>query len=150
MINLNAVLPFISADKFYYYLLIMAPPNTARLILLSTGFLLLFSAFNTAQGLAAQVLTELDMGNMGFYSLAVLYCVFGFSSFVATPIVNKCGERASMFAGALCYTFYIASFILAATPSQYPDTDISKTLISVVILVAAAINGFGASILWVA
>ena len=96
------------------------------------------------------MLTELDLGNLGFYSLAVLYCVFGFSSFVATPIVNKCGERLSMFAGALCYTFYIASFILAATPTQYPDTSMSKTLISVVILIAAAINGFGASILWVA
>ena len=95
-------------------------------------------------------MTELDLGNLGFYSLAVLYCVFGFSSFVATPIVNKCGERLSMFAGALCYTFYIASFILAATPTQYPDTNMSKTFISAVILIAAAINGFGASILWVA
>lgn len=87
---------------------------------------------------------------MGFYSLGVLYCVFGFSCFFATPIVKKCGERASLFMGALCYTFYIASFILAAAPTQYPDANITSTLIWVVILIAAAINGFGASILWVA
>ena len=90
------------------------------------------------------------MGNLGFYSLGVLYCVFGFSCFFATPIVKKCGERMSLFMGALCYTFYIASFILASTPTQYPDSNISKTFIQVTIIIAAAINGFGASILWVA
>ena len=95
----------------------MAAPNFCRLIVLSSGFLLLFSAFNTAQGLAAQVLDELSLGNLGFYSLGVLYCVFGFSCFFATPIVKKCGERLSLFMGALCYTFYIASFILAAAPT---------------------------------
>ena len=94
-----------------------APLNFCRLLLLSTGFLLLFSAFNTAQGLAAQVLDELNLGDLGFYSLGVLYCVFGFSCFFATPIVKKCGERLSLFMGALCYTFYIASFILAAAPT---------------------------------
>ena len=54
-----------------------------------------------------------------------------------------------MFMGALCYTFYIASFVLASVPTQYPNVDISKTLIQVIILIAAAINGFGAAILWV-
>ena len=95
------------------------------------------------------MLDELELGNLGFYSLGGLYCVFGFSSFIATPIVKKCGERASMFMGALCYTFYIASFVLASVPDQYPNTSISKTLIQVIILIAAAINGFGAAILWV-
>ena len=56
----------------------------------------------------------------------------------------------AMVIGGLCYTFYIASFILAAAPTQYPDANISKTLITVVVLIAAAINGFGAAILWVA
>ena len=55
-----------------------------------------------------------------------------------------------MVIGGLCYTFYIASFILAAAPTQYPDANISKTLITVIVLIAAAINGFGAAILWVA
>ena len=54
-----------------------------------------------------------------------------------------------MFMGALCYTFYIASFVLASVPDQYPDVNISKVLIQVVIIIAAAINGFGAAILWV-
>ena len=52
--------------------------------------------------------------------------------------------------GSLCYTFYIASFILACIPDQFPSTNISKSFIGFVILFAAAVNGFGASILWVA
>ena len=126
------------------------PLNTARLIVLSIGFLLLGSVSKTAQGLSAEVMGELDLGNLGFYSLGVLYCFFGLSSFFATPIVKKCGLRMSLFMGASCYTFYIASFILASAPTQYPKSNISKTIIQVTNIVAAAINGFGASILWVA
>ena len=66
--------------------------------------------------MAAQVLVDLGFGDLGFYSLGVLYFAFSFSCFIATPIVNKCGERISMTLGALCYTLYIASFILASTP----------------------------------
>ena len=90
--------------------------NTCKLLILSTGFMLLFTVFNTAQNLASQVLDDLDFGNMGFYSLAVLYCVFSVCSFFASPFVNKCGERFSMTLGALCYTLYTACFVLASAP----------------------------------
>lgn len=59
-----------------------------------------------------------------------------------------------MTVGALCYTLYTGSFILASAPIKYPDQAdlwiLNKTLIKVVLLLTAAINGFGASILWVA
>jgi MFS family permease len=127
--------------------------NFGKLLILSLGFLLLFNVFNTAQNLASQVLDDLGFGDLGFYSLGVLYFAFSLSCFVATPIVNKCGERISMTVGALCYTLYTASFMLASAPLQYPDTDIwilKKGVIEAVIIVTAISNGFGASILWVA
>ena len=92
------------------------PVNFSRMLLLSIGFMLLFTAFLTAQGLAAQVLYELNLGNLGFYSVGTLYCVFGLSCFIATPIVNKCGEKAALVLGSVCYVFYLASFALAAAP----------------------------------
>ena len=57
--------------------------------------------------------------------------------------------------GALCYTLYTASFILASAPGQYPERAddlwiLNKSLIKAVILISAFINGFGAAILWVA
>ena len=87
-----------------------------KLLILSIGFQLLFSVFNTAQNLCTSVLDDLGFGNMGFYSLAVLYLTFSLSCFVATAIVNKCGERVCMVVGAMCYTAYTGCFILASTP----------------------------------
>lgn len=49
-----------------------------------------------------------------------------------------------MVLGSLCYACYIASFILASKHS------LDKSVIIAVILVTAALNGFGASMLWVA
>ena len=95
--------------------------NICKLLILSVGFQLLFSVFNTAQNLASQVLDDLGFGNLGFYSLGLLYFTFSFSCFVATPIVNKCGERIAMTLGAMCYTLYTASFILASTPIKFPE-----------------------------
>ena len=87
-----------------------------KLLILSIGFQLLFSVFNTASNLSSQVLEDLGFGNLGFLSLSILYFACSISCFVATPIVNKCGERFTMTVGALCYTFYTASFILASAP----------------------------------
>jgi len=94
---------------------------------------------------------ELGFGDLGFYSLSVLYFTFAFSCFIATPIVNKCGERFSMTAGALCYWLYISSFLLPAASIKYPESvDVDKAVIEAVILTTAAFNGFGAALLWVA
>jgi len=116
-------------------------------------FLLLFSVFNTAQSLAAKVLSDLGFGNLGFYSLAVLYFSFALSCLVASAIVNKMGERFSLAVGSQCYTLYISSFALAAASAEKPDSNswfLNSTFISSAILIAAAANGFGAAILWTA
>ena len=126
------------------------PLNSCRLLLLSIGFLFQFAAFMTAQGLAASVLEKADLGSMGFYSLALLYLIFSLSCFVATPIVNRCGERLSLSLGSLCYSAYIGSFILVSVPDQFPENKINASLVATLIMIGAAINGFGAAILWVA
>ncbi len=59
----------------------------------------------------------------------------------------------SLVIGAFCYTFYVASFVLPAFKTENPDSTswiFSRKFIEALILVAASINGFGASILWVA
>lgn len=91
-------------------------PNFGKLMVLSVGFMLMFSVFNTAQNLASNVLKDLGFGNMGFYSLAFLYLTFSLSCFVASAIVNKIGERVSMVSGSLCYTLYNGAFILSSAP----------------------------------
>ena len=127
--------------------------NICKLLILSFGFLLLFSVFMTAQNLAAEVLEDLGFGDLGFYSLGVLYFTFAFSCFIATPIVNKCGERFSMTLGAFCYFTYVSSFVFASASIKYEEKQLAileKGVIEAIILITAAFNGFGASILWVA
>jgi hypothetical protein len=62
-----------------------------------------------------------NFGNLGFYSLGILYGTFGIASFFATSIVKKCGDRIALGCGALCYVFYLASFIPPLIRSEYPD-----------------------------
>jgi hypothetical protein len=90
--------------------------NLDRLLILSVGFLLVFTAFNTAQNLAAKILRDNDLGDMGFYSLATVYASFGVCSLFSSNIVQSLGMRLSMFFGSACYVIYLASYILACYP----------------------------------
>ena len=59
----------------------------------------------------------------------------------------------SLFCGSLCYTFYISTFILTSYRSKSFELNkwyLNKDLIICIVYIAAAVNGFGASILWVA
>lgn len=120
----------------------MAYLNFDRLLLLSIGFFLLFSAFGTAQSLAPNVLQKDGLNNLGFHSLAILYFSFGFCSLFASTVVSKLGPRYSMVLGAFCYSLYIGTFIIASL--QAP-----KAALITAFYITAALNGFGASILWV-
>jgi hypothetical protein len=127
--------------------------NFEKIILCSIGFLFLFSTFFTASGLAGKVLADNDFGKLGFYSLGLLYIVFAFCCFFATKIVKKCGRRFSLVGGSLCYSFYISTFILSSYRTYHLDSDawyLNKKFIILIVYLSAAVNGFGASILWVA
>ena len=99
------------------------PFNYSRLVCMSFGFTLLFTSYITAQGLATKVLKDNDFGNLGFYSLGVLYFVFGCSSFITAPIVRKLGDKCTLSVGALCYAFYTGSFIVPLMRTQYPENE---------------------------
>ncbi len=110
---------------------------------------MLFTAFNSADNLAAKVLREDGYKELGFYSMASLYLVFAITGFTSKALVNKLktdalGYRPPLFLGGLCYFFRILCFLLPASfGTSY------HTLTSVLILLTAALNGFGAGILWV-
>jgi len=72
---------------------------------------------------------------------------------VAAPTVHALGDKWSLILGSLTYAIYTASQILPVLRSENPD---NKTLHNMynfmygLILFTAALNGWGASILWVA
>ena len=87
--------------------------------------------------------------------MATLYLVFAFCSFASSAIVNKLGSKASLFIGGLCYSFWVLCFLPAALYKDHehdanPIFLLNKTFIYFLSIFSAAINGFGAGILWVA
>jgi hypothetical protein len=99
------------------------PTNFGKLVQMSFGFTILFTAYITSQALATKVLKDNDFGNLGFYSLGVLYFVFGCSSFITAPIVRKLGDKKALSIGAICYAFYTGSFIIPLMRSEYPENE---------------------------
>jgi len=104
--------------------------NLFSVIQLGATFTILFLAYNTAQGFESSV-----NKNLGLWSLSVLYFVFSFSNLFAGAIVQKLGEKLSLFFGALGYVIFLAANVY---PTFY-------TLIP-----GAAVIGLGAAVLWTA
>jgi MFS family permease len=85
--------------------------------------------------------------------MATLYFVFAIFSFFSTAIVNKIGTKMSLFIGGLCYWLWVFCFLPPAFYPEHKDSDIfiyKKSFIWFLSLFSAAVNGFGAGILWVA
>lgn len=104
-------------------------------------------------GIITEILSDSGFANLGFYAQGFLYFTFGICSFVAAPTVHALGDKWSLILGSLTYAIYTASQILPVLRSENPD---NKTLAGMynfmygLILFTAALNGWGASILWVA
>lgn len=130
--------------------------NLDRVSVLSIAFMLLFTAFNSADNLAAKILREDGFEGLGFYSMAALYLVFAITGFFSKGLVHKMSDnsetkRLPMFIGGLCYFLRIMFFLLPAYfKSESHSWLTSPTTITVLIIVTAMFNGFGAGILWVA
>jgi len=85
--------------------------------------------------------------------MGILYLVFAFASFVATPIVNRLGSKYSLFFSSLMYALYISTFILASYRGHHMDSEfwfLNKSLIIFFIYLASGLCGFGGAVLWVA
>lgn len=126
--------------------------NFEKVVLLSIGFLLLFSTFFTASGLAGKVLADNDLGQHGYYSLAVLYLAFSFWSLYAKQLVARLGSRCSLIVAAITNACYCAAFILPTYPMPLTkNASYDFCILRIILLYLTAIaNGFGGSLIWFA
>ena len=97
--------------------------NLCRLILMSTAFLVLFTGYMTAQGLATKILNDASYGKLGFWSLGILFLTLGLSSIFLAPVALKCGDKWVMMLGSLCYAAYTGAFILPLILNENKNTD---------------------------
>jgi len=105
--------------------------NFYNLLVLSSGFMVLFAAYNSLQNFE----TSLLPGNLGNESLGVLYGTVCITVFAAPMTVHYLTEKWTMILGGISYVVYMISLV---------------KIIRAVVLVMSIVIGAGAAILWVA
>ena len=91
--------------------------------------------------------------SLGFECLATLYIVFAFSSFFSHAIIGVVGSLPkAMSTATLGYFCWICCFILPSKLREWPEGEtvpwiLDDSVIKVLLLLTAAINGAGAGIL---
>jgi len=131
----------------------MCQLNCGRLLYICVGIFMLMNAVNLTQCICSKVLQDNGYGNLGFYALGVMFGIFGLCSLIILPLIKKLGDRMSMIIGTISYFIYIGTQFLALLRSKYPDSWLGApymhTVIYVMLLVTAAMNGFGCALYWV-
>ena len=100
-----------------------------NVLVLSFSLMLLFAAFNTLQ----QWMTSM-LGSLGNTALTIIYIAVC-SALMFTPMLTeRLTHKWAILLGASCYLLFMGSLAYGSTP---------------LILACSAVNGFGASLLWV-
>ncbi|XP_076243264.1 UNC93-like protein MFSD11 [Calliopsis andreniformis] len=112
--------------------------NFINVMILSWGFMLVFTAFQTMGNIEKTVLQSIRMEDPNFTgeaytSLAIIYAVFATCNWLAPSYISMTGPRAAIFTGACCYVFFIGSFLWPQNALLYS---------------ASCLLGLGAALIW--
>ncbi|XP_050466829.1 UNC93-like protein MFSD11 [Cataglyphis hispanica] len=109
-----------------------------NVIILSVGFMLVFTAFQTMGNIEKTVLTSIHGEDSSFnadayISLAIIYGVLATCNWLAPSYISVTGPRVAILTGSCCYVLFIASFF-------YPH--------EALLYVMSAVLGVGAALIW--
>ncbi|KAI4496510.1 hypothetical protein M0804_000320 [Polistes exclamans] len=109
-----------------------------NVIVLSFGFMMVFTAFQTMSNIEQTVLASIRKDDPSFNadaytSLAILYAVFAICNWLAPSYISLTGPRVAIVTGCCCYVLFIASFL-------WPHPAFLYTV--------SAILGAGAAFIW--
>jgi len=121
-------------------------------MILSAGFFFLFYGFNSTLFIATKVLKDNGFDNLGSYSLAFLYLCMTIGTILAPSIVYKLGAKLTLMIGSFQYVMWIIaiSFTTISNGSETEAGRLNKSVVTAMVLITSALNGFGASMLWIA
>ncbi|XP_076377988.1 UNC93-like protein MFSD11 isoform X1 [Megalopta genalis] len=112
--------------------------NFINVMLLSWGFMLVFTAFHAMQNIEKTVLQSImdeDHSFTGdaYTSLSIIYAVFATCNWLAPSYISITGPRISILTGACCFILFLASFL-------WPQ--------DVLLYIASCVLGLGAALIW--
>ncbi|KAF7993425.1 hypothetical protein HCN44_010011 [Aphidius gifuensis] len=109
-----------------------------NVIMLSFGFMLVFTAFQTMGNIEKTILESIKQDDKtfdgdGYQSLAIIYAALAACNWLAPSFISMTGPRVAIFIGSCCYAFFIGTFLIPSSTLLY---------------IASGILGFGGSLLW--
>ncbi|KAJ8683273.1 hypothetical protein QAD02_019065 [Eretmocerus hayati] len=109
-----------------------------NVMVLSWGFMLVFTAFQTMGNIEKKVLASIQedepsFNGDGYVSLCIIYGTFSLFNWLAPSFISVTGPRTSIVVGCSCYVLFIATFL-------YPRTEL--------LYIASVLVGIGAALAW--
>ncbi|KAL0116578.1 hypothetical protein PUN28_009905 [Cardiocondyla obscurior] len=112
-----------------------------NVMILSWGFMLVFTAFQTMGNIEKSVLNSIaednknntDLHADAFVSLAIIYAVFATCNWFAPSYISVTGPRVAIVTGACCYVLFIATFF-------WPH--------KILLYIMSGVVGIGAALIW--
>ncbi|EGR28258.1 major facilitator superfamily protein, putative [Ichthyophthirius multifiliis] len=126
--------------------------SKVKIQILSFSFMLLFSAFNSAQNLVGTLYENLEYNNLGLISLLVLYAVFAIACLFAKYIIKKLSFKITFILSSMGYNFYSASgiWVCLCYKENSKSGVCSTEVIYFIVLLSASLCGMAASTIWIA
>jgi len=88
------------------------PLNFDRLMFVSVGYLIHWTGYMTGLGLTSKVMRDTEFGNLGFYMLAAQFLGFTVGGVFSAPVVVKCGDKMTFWAGLFTHFIFLCTFSL--------------------------------------
>ena len=124
----------------------METKNLWNVILWGLGFLMVFTAFGPCHNTVSEAFDQAEYDSLGQFTIGILYLSFAIWSLFWAPLIENLGAVNSMWLGSFWYLIWIFSGLL---PIAIEKTPVIEVLVWIVMTLTGAINGFGASLLWV-
>ena len=120
--------------------------NLWNVIHCGVGFLLVFMSFGTWQNIVAEAFDQKHYDSLGFFTVGLIYIFFAIACLLFPFLVDKLGAGYSMSLGSFWYFIWVLSGTL---PIWIEKTPFVEVVVWIIMLLTGAINGMGASLLWV-
>lgn len=141
-------------QSFYnqFYIQMKDYTNLWNVVQCGIGFLVLFIAYNSAINLQVTVMQQSGFEQLGFYNLALISIVCGFSCLLAPFVIKRVGGVSrSLVIGAFGNFAFILASVLPALKRQHPESSLfifSNWFIYLIMILTGIICGFGQGLLW--
>jgi len=124
-------------------------PNLGKVIYISLCFLILFTAFNGAQALTAEIYEQLHYKSLGKVNQVTLYAVFCIASLITPALIKNWGYKNGVSLASLGFFCTLLAGAFTCSCSGHLTSFLChKKYIYTVNIVAASVNGLCGPVLW--